>query len=482
MADVTTEKKDVKSKLLTAAVIVILCLIFVVGFIYGLNSVLAMEGSFPPTKLTPSKTPLPDTVLSSEEDIAAFTNEDMVAYLKTLTDTALTNEAAASSGRSYDIDGDTVTSDGGDKFNDTLKFLADDVGNDGTDLGKAMFADFEAKSSDFGADMSGFFRVPDIKPEDIESFDIAYIYYVCPICGDTSETYLDHCEDCGSTYPYNEAYRDDYTITLHLVNNESVLDRNFKPRTEDEIKALLADGAQGKFSLSKLVPEYKELTIGLSVDRDSDKLNSLSYTKKTAVDMTADFEGEWKMLGTANISFELSQTDYFDLTWPGIELNEHELNLEPKGKDNLIATLTCSDPVHMNVKWTSSDKSIVDVDNEGYLTACKTDGGKAIITATYEFNGKPYSDSCEVTVRYPVESTSMKKNKVTLAPGETCELEVKFDPKNATVQTLTWYSDDESIATVDENGVVTAVAAGKVTVYSLSDDGYFKSSCKVTVE
>ena len=71
---------------------------------------------------------------------------------------------------------------------------------------------------------------------------------------------------------------------------------------------------------------------------------------------------------------------------------------------------------------------------------------------------------------------------VTLAVGETATLETKVSPSDATVQTVTWYTQDESIATVDENGVVTAVAKGSVVVYALSDDGYYKSTCEVTVE
>ena len=52
----------------------------------------------------------------------------------------------------------------------------------------------------------------------------------------------------------------------------------------------------------------------------------------------------------------------------------------------------------------------------------------------------------------------------------------------STIQTVKWYSEDESIAAVDADGVVTAVAAGTVIVYALSDDGYFRSTCEVTVE
>ncbi|MBQ6066796.1 MAG: Ig-like domain-containing protein, partial [Clostridia bacterium] len=60
-------------------------------------------------------------------------------------------------------------------------------------------------------------------------------------------------------------------------------------------------------------------------------------------------------------------------------------------------------------------------------------------------------------------------------------LKATVSPRKASVQTVTWYSEDESIARVDENGVVTAVAPGKTVIYALSDDGYFRASCKTEV-
>ena len=120
-------------------------------------------------------------------------------------------------------------------------------------------------------------------------------------------------------------------------------------------------------------------------------------------------------------------------------------------------------------------------DEDGYFKGTK-ETGDATVTASFEFNGKTYSDECLVHVRIPVENSKISSRKLTLSPGETHELKVTVGPKDATVKTVTWYTENESIATVDENGVVTAVSPGVATVYSLSDDGYYKSSCEVTVK
>lgn len=480
------EKKDAKNKPITAAVILVLVAIFVVGFIYGLNSVLAMEGSYPPNELSEGKTFLPDTNESDEKDIAAFTKQKLVDYLNGVVEAALTNEAKISTDRANGINGASITADGSDTLLSTLCFLADDAGNGDSVLGSALLADYEKKETDFGEDMSSVLRVPEITADDIEDFSITYIYYVCPACGansrDADNECFAECPGCGSTLGYQPKYFGDYNINITLKNTDDVLNGNFTSRTDEQVKALLAEGAEGNFEIKSLSRENAKLTLSFRVDRVTDHLTYLSYGKEINVKTTVDFSDEWAELGTKNISFTFNQNDNFSLTWPGLSLDQHKMVIEPKGTDNLLATLSCSKPTEMTVTWTSSDDSVVTVDNEGYLKACKEDGKSAVITAEYEFNGKKYSDTCEVKVMYPVESTAMKKNKVTLAPGGEFQLELKFDPSNSTVQTATWYTEDEAVATVDENGVVKAVAPGVVTVYSLSDDGYFKSSCEVTVK
>ena len=132
------------------------------------------------------------------------------------------------------------------------------------------------------------------------------------------------------------------------------------------------------------------------------------------------------------------------------------------------------------------------VDKKGYVKAGKLTGsepGKATVTASFEFDGKTYTDSCEVTVKISVEYIQLNRHKLTLNAGETETLIAKvasdnkgFAMKKPTVQTVSWFTTDESVATVDENGTVTAVAPGTATVYALSNDEYYRSSCEVTVK
>ena len=157
-----------------------------------------------------------------------------------------------------------------------------------------------------------------------------------------------------------------------------------------------------------------------------------------------------------------------------------------------IQTVSCDDPLAYEITWTSSDESVVTVDKKGYVKAGKLTGdgpGKATVTASFDFNGQTYSDSCEITVKVSVQYIQLNKHKLTLKAGDTETLIAKvasdnkgFAMEKPTVQTVSWFTTDESVATVDENGTVTAVAPGTATVYALSDDEYYRSSCQVTVK
>jgi hypothetical protein len=72
---------------------------------------------------------------------------------------------------------------------------------------------------------------------------------------------------------------------------------------------------------------------------------------------------------------------------------------------------------------------------------------------------------------------------LTLTVGETGQITATVTPSNATNKKVNWSSSDETIATVDENGAVTAVAAGTATITATSAaDSSKKDSCVVTVE
>ena len=162
-----------------------------------------------------------------------------------------------------------------------------------------------------------------------------------------------------------------------------------------------------------------------------------------------------------------------------VELDKNELFLKPSESRKLIATILPKNASNKNVTWSSSNESIAEVDENGNVTA--KDVGNVDITVTTEDGG--YTDFCKVIVEgdIPVKGVTLDKNYLFLRPSESYQLTATVLPENATNKKVTWKSNDESVATVDQNGNVTAKTQGNATITVTSWDGNKESSCKVTV-
>ena len=157
-------------------------------------------------------------------------------------------------------------------------------------------------------------------------------------------------------------------------------------------------------------------------------------------------------------------------------LNKAELNLKEGESETLTATVNPDDATDKTVTWSTSDESIATVDQNGRVTAVKE--GTATITAK---SGEK-SATCRVTVSknvVAVTSVTLNKTELTLKEGESETLTATVKPDDATDKTVTWSTSDASIATVDQNGKVTAVKEGTATITAKAGDK--SATCTVTV-
>ena len=87
--------------------------------------------------------------------------------------------------------------------------------------------------------------------------------------------------------------------------------------------------------------------------------------------------------------------------------------------------------------------------------------GTANITAT----AGGQSASCKVTVNAPLQGIEITGEQSTIKKGQTTQLSVIYDPEDTTDDpTVTWSSDNEKVATVDQTGLVKAVADGTANI------------------
>ncbi len=104
------------------------------------------------------------------------------------------------------------------------------------------------------------------------------------------------------------------------------------------------------------------------------------------------------------------------------------------------------------------------------------------ISSSYNVTGAWDSPSVSYTAtNFSVTGISLNKTDLFLAVGSSETLSATVTPEDATNKTVTWSSSNTDVATVDENGKVTAVAAGTATITAETVDGGFEATSEVQV-
>ena len=172
-----------------------------------------------------------------------------------------------------------------------------------------------------------------------------------------------------------------------------------------------------------------------------------------------------------------------DVPVTGVQVSPTSISLEVGGTVTLSANVLPSNATNKAVAWTSSNRSVATVDGSGKVTAVAA--GEAVITVVTSDGGFTASSTITVSssapVPVPVESISLDQTDLTLTVGGTATLTATVLPENADNKNVTWTSSNSSIATVDANGKITAVAPGLAVVIATTVDGGKVATCAVTV-
>lgn len=208
--------------------------------------------------------------------------------------------------------------------------------------------------------------------------------------------------------------------------------------------------------------------------------------------------------GEADITVSVADTNISSTTHikvvilpTGVEAPE-TLSLELNGEATkaLGAKMTPEDATDVKLAYLSSDESVATVDESGNVTAVGV--GECTITTTIvadttataedagvdsEMLVVPENAKAEtkVTVGKAIESITLDSNEGVLTVGNTHTIKATVFPEDATDKAVTWKSSDESIATVDAEGNVTAKDTGNVTIMAVNSDGDVSSTYELTV-
>jgi len=166
-----------------------------------------------------------------------------------------------------------------------------------------------------------------------------------------------------------------------------------------------------------------------------------------------------------------------------VSLSQSSLNMKEGETKQLTVSVYPSNATNKNVNWSSSDNSVAVVSSNGLVTA-KSAGTATITCRAADGSGK-YT-TCKVTVEDAnvyVTSITLNKTSASLYVGETTQLNASVSPSTATNKSVSWTSDDTSVATVSSSGVVTAKSVGNATITCKATDGSGeKATCSISVK
>lgn len=132
-----------------------------------------------------------------------------------------------------------------------------------------------------------------------------------------------------------------------------------------------------------------------------------------------------------------------------------------------------------NIRYSSSNESVATVDENGLVTTYNT-AGEALIS----LNAGDVTEKCRVRVVRGVTGVKLSRENLEFYADRpvTAVLTAEVLPEDATIKSVEWSVEDNSIATVDEEGVVTPCGIGETLITATTRDGGYTASCKVSVD
>lgn len=151
-----------------------------------------------------------------------------------------------------------------------------------------------------------------------------------------------------------------------------------------------------------------------------------------------------------------------------VTLDKNEISFKASETMQLTATVTGDGATDTGVLWRSSNEDVATVDANGLVTAVGV--GEAEITALAS-DGSGQRDVCRVEVVPTMVESIEIQGGASLKKNHKMELTVAVQPATVTNGTVRWTSSNNALATVTDDGTVTAYSAGDVTITATATDG-----------
>ena len=230
----------------------------------------------------------------------------------------------------------------------------------------------------------------------------------------------------------------------------------------------------------------KDAVIYAEINGTSGILRRLDIRVGYQFSLDGTFTGKHSNYGDQTVAFRLTEETDYRISRAGVYFGANVYYIPQKGTHSLDVSVNVPEGFtaeDYKITYTSSDERVLTVDENGVITPRALSEKSVTVTAMLEYTKETgvFFDVCDVYVTVPVKGVSLSNKELSLAAGQTQTLTAGIAPQDATIKNIIWMSEDEAVATVDENGLVTAVAPGETKIIAVTEDGHYSKSCVVTV-
>lgn len=241
---------------------------------------------------------------------------------------------------------------------------------------------------------------------------------------------------------------------------------------------------------SVTLKEGDKIKINASITPEDATDPTLTWEATDSSIVSVDSEGNIEALKAGETIITVSSTDGKVTATCAVKVEVKYIAVSSIILDNTSATLKVGDKIKINASitpedatdptltWEVSNTGILSVDKEGNVEALKLGEAEIIVYA----ENKTVQATCKISViPEAVTGISLSEEEIKLMPGDSRQLTSTITPENADDKSVTWSIKDSSIASVDQNGLVTAKKIGETTITVTTKDGGFTATCAINV-
>lgn len=277
--------------------------------------------------------------------------------------------------------------------------------------------------------------------------------------------------------------------TVHaLASGEAVITALASGGAHDEMQVQVVGVPMTELNLSASEVllekgQYSGLRVSYNADATDTRLQWLSSDESVVrVDASGRIEavggGEAYVSVVAANGLRASARVFVDVKGEAVHISPEDLTLGVGAQVPLKLSFLPTDCTDRALRWLSSDTKVLTVDENGLLSACGE--GTAFVTVLTE---DALTAAMEVRVEAAPSDLQLDPARAALERGDTLQMQLMFLEDDGSVDEsdhlTVWSSSDSSIASVDQNGLVTALKSGECRIQATADG--MTAECRLTV-